>query len=241
MSERRLSAVPRGLLWALAAAFLLQLTFAALQPRPRAVAEDLPVLHSAAVLRAVSLGDPIPLAQALTLYLQAYDNQPGISIPFLQLDYDRVEQWLTRILELDPVGQYPLMMAAQVYAQVPDARKQRRMLEFVYARFSADPDRRWRWLAHAVIITRHRLEDPALALRYARALRVGARGPSVPGWARQMEIFLYEDMGEYQSAKVLLGGLLASGEVSDPHEVRFLLERLKALEAAEKSSAASKK
>jgi hypothetical protein len=227
--------------WALAAAFLLQIAFAALQPRPSAVAEDLPVLPSAGALRAVSLGDPIPLSQALTLYLQAYDNQPGISVPFLQLDYDRVEQWLTRILELDPVGQYPLMLAAQVYAQVPDERKQRQMLEFVYAQFSADPDRRWRWLAHAVIMARHRLNDPVLALRYARTLRTGARGPGVPGWARQMEIFLYEDMGEYQAAKVLLGGLLASGQVTDRHEMRFLLERLERLEAAEKSAAASKK
>jgi len=241
MRSRRFSAVPRGVVWALAAAFLLQIAFAALQPRPSAVAQDLPALPSGDVLRALSLADPIPLAQALTLYLQAFDNQPGISIPFLQLDYDRVEQWLARILELDPVGQYPLMMAAQVYAQVPDERKQRQMLEFVYAQFAADPDRRWRWLAHAVIMARHRLHDTSLALRYAQALRTGARGSGVPGWAQQMEIFLYEDMGEYAAAKVLLGGLLASGQVTDPHEMRFLLERLQRLEAAEKSSPASKK
>ncbi len=56
-----------------------------------------------------------------------------------------------------------------------------------------------------------------------------------------MEIFLHEDMGEYEAAKVLLGGLLASGTVTDPHELAFLVERLKQLEAAEKSSRASKK
>jgi hypothetical protein len=239
--DRRLSAVPRGVRWALVGAFLLQLAFAALQPPPRANAEALPALPSAAVLRIASLGDPIALAQMLALYLQAFDNQPGISIPFLQLDYARVEQWLGRILELDPIGQYPLLLAAQVYAQVPDKRKQRQMLEFVYARFMDDPDRRWPWLAHAVIMARHRLNDPSLALRYAQALRTHATGPEVPGWARQMEIFLRADLGEYQAAKVLLGGLLASGTVTDPHEMAFLVRRLEELEAAEKSSATSKK
>jgi hypothetical protein len=177
----------------------------------------------------------------LTLYLQAFDNQPGVSIPFLQLDYARVENWLGRILQLDPAGQYPLLLAAQVYAQVPDEHKRRQMLEFVYRQFLADPNRRWPWLAHAVIMARHRLKDPALALRYAQALRIHATAPAVPGWARQMEIFLREDMGEHEAAKVLLGGLLAGGTVTDPHELAFLLERLKRLEDAEKSSGASKK
>jgi len=46
----------------------------------------------------VSLGEPIALAQWLTLYLQAFDNQPGVSIPFQDLDYPRVIRWLDTIL-----------------------------------------------------------------------------------------------------------------------------------------------
>lgn len=239
--ERSLSVVPHGVRWTLAVALVAQIAFAVLQPPPRADARSLPGLPSAPVLRAASLGDPIPFAQMLTLYLQAFDTQPGISIPFLQLDYARVEQWLGRILQLDPIGQYPLLLAAQVYAQVPDERKQRQMLEFIYRRFLDDPDRRWPWLAHGAIMARHRLKDMPLALRYAKALRTQATGPAVPGWAGQMEIFLREDMGEHQAAKVLLGGLLASGTVTDPHEIAFLVRRLAQLEAAEKSSGASKK
>lgn len=241
MRERKLSAVPRRVRWALAMVLALQVGFAAVQPRPQARAEELPPAPDTEILRVASLGDPIALAQLLMLYLQAFDNQPGISIPFLDLDYARVESWLARILALDPAGQYPLLMAAQVYAQVPDASKQRRMLAFVHEQFYADPDRRWPWLAHAVVMARHRLKDPELALRYARDLRTHATGPRVPGWARQMEIFLHEDLGEYESAKVLLGGLLASGTITDPHEAHFLMERLAQIEAAEKSSAASRK
>ena len=57
----------------------------------------------AAALRALSMGEPQAMAQFLTLFLQAFDNQPGISIPFRSLDYARVIVWLKTALALDPV------------------------------------------------------------------------------------------------------------------------------------------
>lgn len=192
------------------------------------------------MLKLASLGEPIALAQALTLYLQAFDNQPGISVPFKDLNYDRVESWLTRILELDPAGQYPLLLASQVYSQVPDPAKQRQMLEFVSRQFPTDPKRRWPWLGHAAIMAKHRLHDTELALRYATTLRRLATDPSIPNWVQQLELPIYEESGETQAAKIFLGGLLHSGAVTDPHEVRFLIERWQQLEAADKSSPASK-
>ena len=45
-----------------------------------------------------------------------------------------------------------------------------------------------------------------------------------------MRIFVLEDMGELESAKVLLGGLLASGKIADRHERYFLTERLADIE-----------
>jgi hypothetical protein len=113
------------------------------------------------------------------------------------------------------------------------------MCDFVRREFEQDPNRRWRWLAHCAIMAKHRLRDIPLALAYADAIaRHATRAPS---WARQMRIFVLEDMGEIEAATILLGGLLASGEVTDPQEIHFLTERLKALKAAEKSSAPSKK
>jgi hypothetical protein len=241
MKQRSLAAVPRPIAALVSLALASQITFAVVQPRPQARAEELPAPPPAAALRAMSLGDPIPLAQLWTLWLQAFDNQPGISIPFLDLDYGKVEGWLQRVLQLDPRGQYPLMMASQLYAQVPDKRKQRQMLELVHREFLADPNRRWPWMAHAAIMAKHRLNDLPLALTYAQALAAHATGPDVPHWARQMEIFLYEDMGEYETARILLGGLLDSGAVQDPHELHFLIDRLDGLKDAEKSSRASEK
>ncbi|MEI7680578.1 MAG: hypothetical protein WCK07_14365 [Betaproteobacteria bacterium] len=184
------------------------------------------------------MGEPVAMAQLTALYLQAFDNQPGISIPFKDLDYARVIQWLARTIDLDPLGQYPLLLASQVYLQVPDPARQRLMSEFVREQFLLDPDRRWRWLAHVAIMAKHRLHDNALALRYAAEITRAA--PAAPSWARQMQIFILEDIGELESAKIMLGGLLATGQVTDEHELHFLTQRLEALKAAEKQTTQTK-
>jgi len=53
---------------------------------------------------------------------------------------------------------------------------------------------------------------------------------ALPLWAKQMEIFILEDMNELEAARIMLGGLLQSGAVHDPAELRFLKEHLEQLE-----------
>ena len=236
--ERSLRAVPVMVPLLLTLALGLQIFVHAQQAPPVARAETLEPAPAANVLRAASFGESIVAAQLSLLHLQAFDNQPGISIPFRALDYDRVLNWLHTALQLDPKSGYPLMMASQLYGQVADETRQRMMCEFVHARFLEAPDLRWRWLAHCAIMAKHRLRDRPLALRYATDITLHAGSAS--GWARQMRIFILEDMGELGSAKVLLGGLLATGEVTDPSELHFLTERLKTLDAAEKSTGTTK-
>ena len=131
--------VPHWMLALFCAALAIQIGGGWVRPAPRAAAVDLSMPPSEAAMRTLAFGDPIPLAQALALDLQAFDNQPGVSIPFAALDYDRVEAWLGRILQLDPASQYPLLMASSLYAQVfQNPEKQRQMSEFVYREFLKD-------------------------------------------------------------------------------------------------------
>jgi hypothetical protein len=226
---------PRGAVVLGVCALALQVTIGATRPAPTAHAAALPPPPSPPLLALARTFDRLPAAHMLLFYVQSFDSQPGISIPYRELDYGRVIGWLAAALELDPAASYPLLMASQLYAQVPDPARQRRMLQFVYEQFLRDPDRRWRWLAHGAIMAKHRLNDPELALRYARAIARLSRG--APSWAKQMPIFILEDMGEYESARILLGGLLASGQVTDRHEQLLLQEALERIQAAEKSSA----
>jgi hypothetical protein len=158
----------------------------------------------------------------LALHLQSLD---------VNRDDRRLIAWLRSVLELDARSGYPLFLAARVYAESPDPVRVRLALDFVYQEFFRDPDRRWPWLAHAALIAKHRLADLPLARRYASAVQRYASTPTVPLWAKQMEIFILEDMNELAAAKIMLGGLLESGTVKDPAELRFLRQRLEELEA----------
>jgi hypothetical protein len=227
MRERSVSFVPKSVVLLLLAALALQIGWHRTTPAPQAKAENLEAPATLTTLRIASLSEPVALGKLLMLYVQAFDNQPGVRLPFQSLDYNNLQQWLGRILELDPKAQYPLLAATHLYAEVPDDAKKRVMLDFVYRSFLEDPNHRWRAMTHAAFIARHRLKDLPLTLKYARAIRLYATDKNIPSWARQMEIFLLEDMNELDSARILLGGLLASGEISDPQELRFLDERLK--------------
>ena len=101
--ERSLRTVPVAVPLLLAAALALQIFAHGRQAPPLARAEALSPAPAAGILRAASFGEPIVAAQLSVLHLQAFDNQPGISIPFSALDYDRVMSWLETALQLEKV------------------------------------------------------------------------------------------------------------------------------------------
>jgi hypothetical protein len=229
-AERPLAAVPRVVWLFLAAAVAAQIVWQVSRGAPEALAEDLPPAPSAATLRAASLGEAPAAARLAMLYVQAFDSRAGNLVPYQKLDYARLLTWLGAILEADPKSGYALFSAARIYAENPDPRKSRAMLEFVHRAFLADPNRRWPWLAHAALLAKHRLGDLPLALRYAQAVDRYTTDPRVPLWAKQMEIFILEDMNELEAAKIMLGGLIESRKVTDPGELRFLRGRLEEIE-----------
>ena len=214
-------------------ALVAQLLWHTTLPEPQAAVGELPPAPPGKLLDVFAFGERVAFAKLLMLWLQAFDQQAGVSVPFARLDYAQLEQWLDRILALDPLAQYPLLAASRVYGEVADPARQRRMLAFVEHAFLDDPARRWQWLAHAVYVAKHRLHDADLALRYATLLATATTPDMAPSWARQMHIFVLEDMGASEAAKVLLGALLASGEVTDPAELRFLLQRLEAMSGSD--------
>jgi hypothetical protein len=229
--ERPLTVVPGWVWLALSACLALQLAWAGMQPKTIHRTENLPPAPRLAALRLASMGEPEALARLAMLYLQAYDLRGANRIPYQDLDYHRLVAWLRVVLALDPRSEYPLFSATRVYAEVPDPAKVRIVLDFIYREYLKDPNHRWQWLAQAAMVAKHRLHDLPLALQYADAIDRDTTTPNVPVWAKQMRIFILEDMNELQAAKVILGGLLASGSIKDPAELRFLRRRLEDLEA----------
>ena len=46
-----------------------------------------------------------------------------------------------------------------------------------------------------------------------------------------MEAFILEDMDELETARIMIGGFVQSGQVKDAGELRFLEQRLQEIEA----------
>ena len=105
--------------------------------------------------------------------------------------------------------------------------------ELDYARVEA-------WLAHATFLAKHRLQDMDLALKYAAALQKYTTARDVPAWATTMEIFIHEDMNELETARVMIGGLLAGGRITDRGELKFLDGRLREIEERLKQGSPTK-
>ena len=229
--ERPLDAVPRQI-WA---AFVLllgaQLAFSTTRPARAPAAEDLPPPPRPAILRAAALGETAAFSRLAMVYLQAFDLSSDNATPYRNLDYSRLVGWLRAIRDVDPRSDYALFSAARIYAENPDPARSRLALEFVHESFLQDPDRRWPWLAHAALLAKHRLRDLALARRYAADVARLSHDPRLPDWARQMEIFVLEDMNELDAARVLLGAMLEGGRIRDPAERRFLEQHLRDLES----------
>ncbi len=231
---RSISFVPKSILAVLILSFFIQCFWHFTFTNFVAKRHALPEPPKASFIRLASLDDSVSAAKLLMLWLQAFDNQPGVSIPLKELNYDRVIQWMNLILEVDNKIQYPLLAAIRFYAEVQDEEKQRKMIAYVSNKFIEKPNERWATMAHAVYMAKHRVKDVALALDIAKLIRQYAKGDNVPYWAKQMEIFILEDMGELESAKIIIGGLLESGELQDAHQRKFLGQRLEEIEQRQK-------
>jgi len=206
----------------LAAALGAQIAWQASRHSVEPKGESLPPAPPPQVLRLASFGERAAAARLVMLYVQGFDLRA--------IDYERLIGWLRAALELDPRSAYPLFAAARVFAETSDPAASRVALEFVYQEFARDPNRRWPWLAHAALLAKHRLKDLPLARRYAAAIDRQTTARDVPLWARQMEVFILEDMNELEAARIVLGGLLEHGEIRDANERRFLEQRLRELE-----------
>ncbi|MEZ5673665.1 MAG: hypothetical protein R3E08_15325 [Thiotrichaceae bacterium] len=228
--ERRLASVPSWIRNLLLFSLIAQLIWYQYTPSPHALIRELTPPPSLEVVKSFSLGDSISAAKILMLWLQAFDNQSGQFLSNEQLNYDALELWLERISQLDPRAQYPILAASYQYAHVrDDPKRQRQMLEFVYKQFFIDPEHRWMWLAHVAVLAKHRLKDLQLALKYAQAITDHAT-PNMPRWAQEMQIFILEDMGELERAQLVIGGMLAKGNLTDVNEITFLAQKLEELE-----------
>ena len=205
---------------------LANVLFQRQHPPARVDIVDLGTPPPAMAVRTAALGEDAFAGYLVMMILQNADVPVGRATPLADLDRKTVIGWLDLGLHLDPDTGYPLLLAARHYAETGSPAQRRMMLDWVYRRFEERPNQRWPWLTHAVFVARHVLHDNTLAEFYAAALRTQVSDPTVPSWVRQMDLLLRADLGETADARVILGGLIAAGQIRSPAELKFLESRL---------------
>lgn len=212
----------------LAIAFCAQVALHHIELKADKSIQDLSSPPNSSYLSILSMGEQSAIAKISLLWLQSFDSQSGVKIRYHELDYHKLTQWLEAIIKLNPKSDYPFLLASQIYTMPPDIDKKMVMLEFVYEKFLQNPNQHWRWLSQCSLIAKHQMDDFDLAIKYAKAIRENAT--EAPTWARQMEALLLEDIGEYQAAQILLGGIISSNQVKDEKELIFLQNKLSEIE-----------
>lgn len=223
--------VPAPLLVLMAVVLALQLLDGSMgRPEPTAQARPLPPApRHAAVLTLLAAGDAALAQRVGLIWLQSFDTQPGVQLALRQLDSDRLAAWLDRLHALDTQSDYAVSLAALLYLHWGDARRRELLVPWVEARFLEAPDRRWRFLAYPAVLLR-RIEGGAPhALRWARLVREHAH--HAPSWARQLEAFIAEGLGDREAAAALIALFLRDGIYKDEAERKFLEQRLQELTA----------
>ena len=113
------------------------------------------------------------------------------------------------------------MLVGYYFSQSQNPEDVRIVISFLAYIAIRDPDRNWRWMAHAIYLARHRVKDMNLALSLAHRM-AAMKSPSIPVWAQQMPAFVLADVGEKEAARDLMEAIIDSEKGLHPNEVEFM-------------------
>jgi hypothetical protein len=219
--------IPRSLLAGFLVLLLFQIWFHQSAITQKAISyRPLSIPFDSSIYRGLAMGSEQLLGYLLAMRLQLHDNQAGKHIRYDQIDYELLVRWLDQIYRLNPASEYPIMLASRVYSQTMDKARLRIILDYIDRTFMLDPQLHWRHLAEATVVAKHQLGDLSLALQMAKKLSNQPPSVIMPAWARDIHLILLGDLNEYESAIVIIGGLLESDAANDPDEKLFLQEKL---------------
>ena len=174
----------------------------------------------------LSLGSERLSSYLMLLRIQLHDNQKGQQVSYTRLDFYHLRDWLLTLNQLNPESDYPAFLASRVDSSVNDPHKIQLMIDTVKQIFKPHPERHWRRMTEASLIAKHQLRDLPQALALAQQVADLPPTMNLPFWARDMKLVLLDELGQKESAVLLISSLLQSGEIKDNDEKRFLEQRL---------------
>ena len=166
---------------------------------------------------AVSLGDDEFFFRSRSLLLQHTGNLDGTVTPYNQLNYVNLQAWLGFLDCFNPAAQITPTMAMRLFGNTQNGSDTRYVIDYLEQRALARPGDNWRWLGEAVYLARFRLQDLDRAQGLAQEL--ASLPLDLPGWTRDLEIFVLNQRGDKIEARQKLA--LLSATLTSPYEQRW--------------------
>lgn len=171
------------------------------------------------------LSDKALAYRAWAFALQNYGNTGGNYEPLKNYNYAYVGGWFDLLDRLDPHSNVVPLLASYYFGSTQNPQEQLPYVIAYLEKVGTRPEKeKWRWLAQAVYLARHRLHDVPLALRLAKELGDMYK-PGMPAWTLQTEALITAEMGDKEAAYGLLKAMIATeSEHMDPNEVNFMVD-----------------
>ena len=181
-----------------------------------------PQVPSEVAVNALSLGDKQFYFRYLGFIIQNAGDSWGRFTALRDYDYQELAQWFALLDQLDPVSNYIPSLAGYYYSHTQNRQDTIYVVRYLVKHAMRDPKRKWWWLAQAVYIANHLLEDKALALEIAYQLANLPQTVIMPLWARQMPAFIHEQLGQKQAATKIIVDLLLNLPKLSQGEYNFM-------------------
>ena len=171
----------------------------------------------------MALGDTQFAYRLGAMTLQNLGNTGGNVVAVKEYDYKKLGAWFWLLNELDPASNHVPMMAAYYFGASPIKEDLAIVADYLATIGQIPVSNKWRWLAHAVFLARHRMQDLDRALDYAYKLsKMDLKDDTLPIWARQMPAFVLSEQGERESSRKIVEEILLTANDLHPNEVNFM-------------------
>ncbi|MCK5518373.1 MAG: hypothetical protein KAI61_03075 [Alphaproteobacteria bacterium] len=170
----------------------------------------------------MTLGDPEFSYRFLALILQNLGNTGRDTVPLKSYDYEKLGRWFFLLHELDPASDHVPMIAAYYFGGTRVPKDVAVVVDYLGVVGQISVGEKWRWLAHAAYLARHRMHDLSLALKLAYKLVKMPDKDNFPQWARQMPAFILKEQGDNEAARQMMENMLVTENVVHPEEINFM-------------------
>ncbi len=170
-------------------------------------------------------GDAALAYRVWALALQNFGNSGGDYMALKDYDYKYVGEWLDRLDELDSHSNFVPFLAAYYFGATQLPKEQLPHIIAYLEKVGVRPEgEKWRFLAHAVFLARHRMNDMPEALRLAQKLASIYR-PGMPAWTKQTQVLIANEIGDKEAAYILMKSILATEtKYMQPPEINFMVD-----------------